>query len=68
MEILMFDYCFKKFQNSFKKQRGVSTFKCNAGRLLFKNKKNYTDSQKQKIVRTKCNAKQLFKNLKILCL
>ncbi len=34
MEILMFDYCFKKFQNSFKKQRGASTFECNAKRLL----------------------------------
>ncbi len=54
MEILMFDYCFKKFQNSFKKkQRGASTFKCNAGRLLWrtkKKKKNNTDSQLQEIL------------------
>jgi hypothetical protein len=43
--------------------------KSNAGRLLLnvtrgvyylKTKKNYTDSQKQEIVRTKCNAKTTF--------
>jgi hypothetical protein len=69
MEILMLDYCFKKFQNSFKKQRGASTFKCNAGRLLFKNKKKIILIHKNKrSLGTKCNAKQLFKNFKILCL
>jgi hypothetical protein len=61
MEILNFDYCFRSFQN--KKQRGASTFNCNAGRLLLivtrgvyylktKNK-NYTDSRKQEIVMSK---------------
>jgi hypothetical protein len=62
MEILNFDYCFKKLSKLLQKQHGASTFNCNAGRLLFKNKakKIYTDSQKQEIALSKIVMQILF--------
>jgi hypothetical protein len=69
MEILNFDYCFKKLSKLLQKQREASTFNCNAGRLLFKNKANkYTDSQKQEIVMSKNVTQNTFQKNRILCL